>query len=49
MEQVPYGAIGIYTYIDKLKTGFSQSMAGARSFRLDTLKRTDVAEKILNS
>ena len=39
---MPLGAIAIYTYVDKLRTGLTQFMAGARSFRLDTLKRTDV-------
>ena len=43
MEKVPLGAIALYTFIDKLQTGLRQSMAGARSFRLDTLKRRDVA------
>lgn len=42
IEEIPLGAIALYTYIDKLKTGLSQLMAGARSFRLDTLKRTDL-------
>jgi len=28
--------------VDKLKTGLSQLMAGARSFRLDSLRREDV-------
>jgi len=42
VKQMPYGAIAMYTYIDKLRTGLSQLMAGARSFRLDTVKRADV-------
>ncbi len=42
IEEVPLGAIGFYTYVDKLQTGLTQFMAGARSFRLDTLKRKDV-------
>jgi len=42
LEQIPLGAIAMYTYIDKLRTGLTQFMAGARSFRLDTLKREDV-------
>ena len=32
----------MYTYVDKLRTGLSQLMAGARSFRLDTIKRADL-------
>lgn len=42
MEKMPLGAIAMYTYVDKLRTGLTQLMAGARSFRLDTLKRADV-------
>jgi len=42
MEKMPLGAIAMYTYVDKLKTGLSQLMAGARSFRLDTVKRADI-------
>jgi len=29
-------------FVDKLKTGLTQFMAGARSFRLDTLNRSDI-------
>ena len=32
----------MYTYVDKLRTGLTQLMAGARSFRLDRLKRSDL-------
>jgi glutamate synthase domain-containing protein 2 len=42
MSQVPLGAVGIYTFVDKLRTGLSQFMAGARHFRLDTLSRKDL-------
>lgn len=42
MDKVPFGAIALYTYVDKLRTGLTQLMAGARSFRLDTLKRRDL-------
>ncbi|MFH1268086.1 MAG: glutamate synthase-related protein, partial [Planctomycetota bacterium] len=42
VEEMPLGAIGMYTYVDKLRTGLTQLMAGARSFRLDTLSRVDV-------
>ena len=39
---MPLGAVAIYSFVDKLRTGLSQFMAGARSFRLDTLNRTDL-------
>jgi len=42
MEKMPLGAVAIYTFVDKLRTGLTQFMAGARSFRLDTLNRSDV-------
>ena len=41
-EEMPLGAIALYTFTDKLRTGLTQFMAGARSFRLDTVKRRDV-------
>ena len=42
MKDMPLGAVGVYTFVDKLRTGLTQFMAGARSFRLDTVKREDV-------
>jgi glutamate synthase domain-containing protein 2 len=42
VKDIPLGAIAIYTYVDKLRTGLTQFMAGARSFRLDTVRRTDL-------
>jgi glutamate synthase domain-containing protein 2 len=42
MSQVPLGAIAIHTFVEKLRVGLTQLMAGARSFRLDTLSRSDV-------
>jgi len=42
IEKLPLGAVAMYTLVDKLRVGLSQMMAGARSFRLDTLSRADV-------
>ena len=42
MKQVPLGAVAMYTLCDKLQTGLTQLMAGARSFRIDTLERHDL-------
>jgi glutamate synthase domain-containing protein 2 len=42
IEKLPLGAVAMFTYVDKLQTGLSQLMAGARSFRLDTVKRADL-------
>jgi len=38
----PLGAIAMHAYVNKLEVGLSQLMAGARSFRLDTLARKDL-------
>ncbi len=42
MKKMPYGAIAMNTYVDKLRTGLTQLMAGARSFRLDKIDRDDI-------
>ncbi len=41
-ERIPPGAIGIYTYYQRLKTGLQQLMAGARKFRLIYINRNDL-------
>jgi glutamate synthase domain-containing protein 2 len=42
IKDIPLGAIGIYSYADKLRVGLQQLLAGARSFRLDTISRRDL-------
>jgi len=42
MKELPLGAIAMHAYVNKLEVGLSQLMAGARSFRLDTLARKDL-------
>ncbi len=42
MDEVPLGAIAIYTFVDKLRVGLQQLMAGSRNFRLATIARTDL-------
>ena len=39
---IPPGAIGIYTYIDRLTQGLQQIMAGARKFALKHIDRNDI-------
>jgi glutamate synthase domain-containing protein 2 len=39
---IPLGAIGIYSYTDKLRVGLQQLMAGARRFRVSALGRRDI-------
>jgi len=41
-KEIPLGALGIYTFTDKLKVGLQQLMAGSRNFRLSTISRDDV-------
>jgi glutamate synthase domain-containing protein 2 len=42
VNEIPLGAIGIYTFVDKLKIGLQQIMAGTRNFRISTISRNDI-------
>jgi glutamate synthase domain-containing protein 2 len=42
MKDIPLGAIGIYTFAQKIKVGLQQLMAGSRNFRLSAISRSDV-------
>nr|HQH40784.1 hypothetical protein [Bacteroidales bacterium] len=42
MKSIPYGAVAMYTYMDKLKCGLQQFMAGARKFRISDIAREDL-------
>jgi len=42
MPNIPYGAIAMYTYADKLACGLQQFMAGARKFNLSEINRADI-------
>jgi glutamate synthase domain-containing protein 2 len=41
-EKVPTGAIGLYTYYERLAQGLRQLMAGTRKFSLDYISRDDI-------
>ncbi|MDL1981075.1 MAG: FMN-binding glutamate synthase family protein [Deltaproteobacteria bacterium] len=41
-SNLPAGAIGLYSYIDRLKQGLQQLMAGARKFALKYIDRNDI-------
>jgi len=41
-KEIPWGAIGLYTYIDKIKIGLQQLMAGARKWKLSLIDRSDL-------
>jgi glutamate synthase domain-containing protein 2 len=42
MEKIPLGAIGLYTFSQKIRVGLQQLMAGSRNFRLSTITRNDL-------
>ena len=42
-EKLHPGAIGLYTYYERLAQGLRQLMAGARKFALEYLARDDIA------
>ncbi|MDK2888298.1 MAG: hypothetical protein PWP72_1176 [Thermoanaerobacter sp.] len=42
-EKLPVGAIGVYTYFERLAQGLRQFMCGARKFALSYITRDDVA------
>ncbi len=42
MAKIPFGAVAMYGYADKLACGLQQFMAGARKFNLASLSRSDL-------
>jgi hypothetical protein len=42
-ERLPTGAIGLYTYYERLAQGLRQLMCGARKFNLSFISRDDIA------
>ncbi|MCK4966565.1 FMN-binding glutamate synthase family protein, partial [bacterium] len=42
-ENIPTGAIGLYTYYERLAQGLRQIMAGSRKFSLDYISRDDIS------
>jgi len=41
-EGVPWGALGFYGYMDRIRVGMQQLLAGLRKFRLDLVDRRDL-------
>jgi glutamate synthase domain-containing protein 2 len=41
-NKLPAGAIGLYSYVDRLRQGMQQFMAGARKFALQHIDRNDL-------
>jgi glutamate synthase domain-containing protein 2 len=42
-EKIPTGALGVYTYMERLHQGLRQIMAGCRKFSLEYVSRDDIA------
>lgn len=42
MQEIPLGAIGIYSFAQKIKVGLQQLMAGSRNFRVASISRRDL-------
>lgn len=42
-QKIPPGAIGLYTYLQRLAQGLRQLMCGSRKFALDYITRDDIA------
>ncbi|MCK4667664.1 FMN-binding glutamate synthase family protein [Candidatus Dependentiae bacterium] len=42
-DKIPTGALGVFTYAERLSMGMKQILAGARKFKIDLLDRNDIA------
>ncbi|MEA1924499.1 MAG: glutamate synthase-related protein [Candidatus Altiarchaeota archaeon] len=42
LKDIPTGAVGIYTFCQKMRVGLQQLMAGSRNFRISTISRRDL-------
>ncbi|MEI8175443.1 MAG: FMN-binding glutamate synthase family protein [Candidatus Omnitrophota bacterium] len=42
MKDIPLGAVGIYTFSQRIKVGLQQLMAGSRNFSLPSISRKDL-------
>ena len=42
VNEIPLGAIALYTFTDKLKVGLQQLMAGSRNFNISSISRSDL-------
>ncbi len=48
-EKLPTGALGLYTYYERLAQGLRQLMAGSRKFTLEHIARDDIATLTLEA
>lgn len=42
LDEMPLGAIAVYTFADKIKVGLQQLMSGSRNFKVSSIKRNDL-------
>jgi len=42
MKDIPLGAVGLYSFVQKIRVGLQQLMAGSRNFRVATISRRDL-------
>ena len=42
IKNIPLGAIGLYSFCDKLRVGLQQLMAGTRNFSIPSISRDDL-------
>jgi len=42
IKNIPLGAIGIYSYSNKIRVGLQQFMAGARCFNINSITRNEL-------
>jgi len=42
LAELPLGAVGVYTFCQKLRVGLQQLMAGSRNFQLRSISRRDL-------
>jgi len=42
IENIPLGAVAMYTFCQKIKVGLQQLMAGSRNFKISTISRSDL-------
>ena len=48
-DKLPPGAMGVYTYSERLAQGLQQLMCGARKFSLEHISRDDIASLTLEA
>jgi len=42
MKDIPLGAVGIYSFTQKIRVGLQQLMAGSRNFKVNAISRRDL-------